>query len=171
MSKTKELIFHRPNPRNYLPSAEIIGIERVSFTKFLGVWLQDDMSACKHVDYVTHICNQRLYLLNQIKKQGFHKAELLSVFEEIVLTRVLYASPALSGYASANNIDSLQRVLIKAKRWRIVDIDYQLVDLFQNCDRLLFSAAQSSKHSLTHLFQVKQNHSHQMSLRPRGHNF
>ena len=72
---------------------------------------------------------------------------------------------------SANNIDSLQRVLIKAKRWRIVDRDYQLVDLFQDCDRALFSAAQSSKHSLNHLFQVKQNHSHQMSLRPRGHNF
>ena len=37
MSKTKELIFHRPNPRNYLPSAEMIEIERVTFTKLLGV--------------------------------------------------------------------------------------------------------------------------------------
>ena len=88
------------------------------------------MGASKHVDYVTHICNQRLYLLNQIKKQGLPKAELLSVFEAIALTRILHASPAWSGYASANNIDSLQRVLIKAKRWRIVDKDYQLVVLF-----------------------------------------
>ena len=129
------------------------------------------MDASKRVDYVTHICNQRLYLLNQIKKQGLPKAELLSVFEAIVLTRILYASPAWSGYASANNIDSLQTVLIKAKRWKIVDKDYQLVDLFQDCDRTLFSAAQSSKHSLNHLFQVKQQHSHKMSLRPWGHNF
>ena len=123
------------------------------------------------VDYVTHICNQRLYLLNQSKKQGLPKVELLSVFEAIVLTRILYASPAWSGYASANNIESLQRVLIKSKRWRIVEKDYQLVDLFQDCDRALFSAAQSSKHSLNHLLQVKQHHSHKMSLRSRGHNF
>ena len=169
MSKTKELIFHRPNPRN-LPPSEMNGIERVSFTKLLGVWLQDDMGTSKqlgvwlqddmgtskqlgvwlqddmgtskqlevwlqddmgtskHVDYVTHISNRLLYLLNQIKKQGLLKAELLSVFEAIVLTRILYASPAWSGYASANNIESLQRVLIKAKRWRIVEKDYRLVD-------------------------------------------
>ena len=52
-----------------------------------------------------------------------------------------------------------------------MDKDYQLVDLFHDCNRALFSAAQSSKHSLNHLFQVKQHHSHQMSLRPRGYNF
>ena len=114
-------------------------------TKLLRVWLQDDMGVSKHVDYVTRICNKRLYLLNQIKKQGLTKAELLSVFEAIALTRILYASPAWSGYASANNIDSLQRDLIKAKRWRIVDKDYQLVDLFQDCDRALFSAAQKQQ--------------------------
>ena len=60
------------------------------------------MGASKHVDYVTHICNQQLYLLNQMKNLGLPKPELLSVFEAIVLTRISYASPAWSGYASAN---------------------------------------------------------------------
>ena len=27
LSKTKEVIFHRPNPRNYIPPTEINGIE------------------------------------------------------------------------------------------------------------------------------------------------
>ena len=61
LSKTRELIFHRPNPRNYITPTEINGIERVSVVKLLEVWLQDDMSITKLVDYITHICNQRLY--------------------------------------------------------------------------------------------------------------
>ena len=37
VSKTRELVFHRPNPRNYLSPVEIKGIERVSYVKLLGV--------------------------------------------------------------------------------------------------------------------------------------
>ena len=37
MAKTKEIVFHRPNARNYLPPAELPGSERVMFAKMLGV--------------------------------------------------------------------------------------------------------------------------------------
>ena len=67
--KTREFVFHRPNPMNYLPPAEIIGVERISYVKLLEVWLQEDMGFTKHVDYITHICNQQLYLLNQLSNQ------------------------------------------------------------------------------------------------------
>ena len=39
---------------------------RVLFAKLLGVWLQNDFSMRKHVDYIMHICNQRSYLLTQL---------------------------------------------------------------------------------------------------------
>ena len=80
VSKTRELVFHRPNPRNYLLPAEIKGIERVSYVKLLGVWLQEDMGFTRHVDYIKHICNQQLYLLNQLRKQSLPQSELQSVF-------------------------------------------------------------------------------------------
>ena len=35
LSKTRELIFHGPNPRNYITPTEINGIERVSVVKLL----------------------------------------------------------------------------------------------------------------------------------------
>ena len=168
LSNTRELIFHRPNPRNYIPPTEINGIEIVSVVKLLGIWLQDDMSFTKHVDYITHICNQRLYLLNQLKKQSLPRTELQSVFVITVLSRLLYASPAWNGYATASNLESLKNVLIKAKRWQIVDKDYVLQELFRDCERALFSAAQSSNHCLNHLFLVKPNRVHTISLRSRG---
>ena len=77
----------------------------------------------------------------------------------------------MNGYATASNMESLKKVLMKAKRWQIVDKDYVLEELFRDCDRALFSAAQSSNHCLNHLFLVKPNRVHTMSLRPRGHKF
>ena len=82
------------------------------------------MSFTKHVDYITHICNQRLYLLNLLKKQSLPRAELQSVFVAIVLSRLLYASPAWNEYAIASKMESLKKVIIKVKRWKIVDKDY-----------------------------------------------
>ena len=66
------------------------------------------MSFTKHVDYITHICNQRVYLLNQLKKQSLPRAEFQSVLVAIVLSRLLYASPAWNGYATTSNMDSLK---------------------------------------------------------------
>ena len=55
MAKTKKIVFHRPNARNYLPLAELPGIERVMLAKIPGVWLQDDLGFRKNIDYVMHI--------------------------------------------------------------------------------------------------------------------
>ena len=35
LAKTKEILFHRPNPRNDIPTAELNGIERVGMSKLL----------------------------------------------------------------------------------------------------------------------------------------
>ena len=72
--------------------------------KLLGVWLQSDLGSRTHVEYVLHICNQRLYLLSQLKKQRRTLAKLQTVFDAIVLSRVLYEAPAWSGYAQSTGI-------------------------------------------------------------------
>ena len=94
MCKTKELGLHRPNDRNYLVHSELPGIERVLCAKLLGVWLQNDFSMRKHIDYIIHICNQRSYWLTQLKRQSLPMAQLQSVFNAIALSHVLYAAPA-----------------------------------------------------------------------------
>ena len=78
----------------------------------VGVWLQANMGMRKHVDYILHICNQRTYLLTQLKRQGLPQTQLQSVFDAIICARVQYASPALRGCLSAANTDSLQQLLI-----------------------------------------------------------
>ena len=82
-----------------------------------------------------HISNQRLYLLSQVKKLGLTLAKLQSVFDAIVLSRVLYGAPAWSGYAQSTDIDCIQKMLLKAKCWQIISKEYNIVDLLKDCDR------------------------------------
>ena len=129
------------------------------------------MDMRKHVDYILHIYNQRTYLLTKLKRQGLQQPQLRSVFEAIILARVPYASHAWRGYLSAANIDSLQHVLIKAKRWQIVTDKYDVSRLFYKCDMALFKSSLNVNHCLRHLCPDKRHHVHSMTLRPRGHNF
>ena len=70
MAKTKELVFHRPNARNYLPPAAMPGIDRDICAKLLGVWLQEDLGMKEHVNNRMLLCNQRTYVITQLKRQG-----------------------------------------------------------------------------------------------------
>ena len=171
LAKTKELVFHRPNARNYLPPEELPGVERVLYAKLLGVWLKGDLSTRKHVDYILHICNQRIYLLSQLRKQGLPLPHLQCVFDAIILSRIVYASPAWRDYLSAADIDCLQHIFVKAKRWNVVFNNYDVNVLFDNSDWNLFKSAQSDRHCLYHLYPDKRLHTHAMTMRPRGHNF
>ena len=107
MAKRKEIVFHRPKARNVLLPSELPGIEIVLCAKLLGVWLQADMGMKKHIEYIVHICNQRTYLLRQLKRQGLPPAQLKNVFDTIILARVLYALPEWRDYMNASDINSL----------------------------------------------------------------
>jgi len=52
--KTKEIVFHRPNPSLYIP--RLSDIERVKSVKLLGVFLSDTLRFDEHVKYVLTIC-------------------------------------------------------------------------------------------------------------------
>jgi len=64
VKKTKELVFHRPNPRFSLPD-HLPHIERVNGLKLLGVFLNANFKFDEHVNKMLCISSQRMYLLKQ----------------------------------------------------------------------------------------------------------
>ena len=64
--------------------------------------------------------------------------QLQSVFDAIILARVLYASPTWRGYLNATDIYCLQQLFVKAKRCQIVSDNYDATQLFDNSDMALF---------------------------------
>ena len=98
-------------------------------------------------------------------------AQLQSVFDAIVLSRVLYAAPAWRGYLSAGEMASLQQLFDKAKQWNIVASNYNIDVLLDNCDRTRFRSSLYITHCLHHLLPDKRNHTHAMTFRLSGHNY
>ena len=66
-----------------------------------------------HVKYTSSILNQRLYLLNQLRKQELNVSGLTQVFMALVVARFQYALPALAGQFSADDLRKLTLYLIK----------------------------------------------------------
>ena len=62
----------------------------------------------------TVIARQRLYLLQMLKRQRLDSTCLDVVFKAIVLSTILYAMPAFSGYLTQSDVNSLQAVINKA---------------------------------------------------------
>ena len=92
------------------------------------------------------------------------------MFHAILISRLLYASPAWRGFARAADIDCIQCMLIKAKRWQLVSRDYKFMDMLNDCEIALYKAACNTNHCLNHLFKPKQR-CHDMILRPQDHNY
>ena len=74
----------------------------------LGVYISDTLGAGKQIEYMLKICNQWLYLLNQLKKQGLSKQKLNNIFNAIVMSRLTYATAAWRGYASSAECNNIQ---------------------------------------------------------------
>ena len=93
--KTVELVFRRPGVSNDLLPAAMSDYRRIiAAVKLLGVHFTQNLTFSQHVDTVVTICNQRLYLLAQLKRQGLELRALHSVFNAIVVSKILYALPA-----------------------------------------------------------------------------
>ena len=77
---------------------------------------------------------------------------------------------AWRGYASRADIDLIQKQFVKARCWRIVNTEYNLQELLDNCDKAVFLAFQSSKHWLYSRIPKKDNQIHTI-IRCHEHNF
>ena len=111
------------------------------------------------------LCNRRTHLITQrSKRQGLTQKQLQNVFDAIIVFRLLDAAPAWRGYLSSAEIDCLQGVLDKAKRWKLICREYSVVDLLDKCDRTLLKSSLCLSHSVNHLFPDKRHHTHLMSI-------
>jgi len=90
--KTVELVFRTPNISNDLLPSVMSDVRRVGAAKLLGVHLTQNLSFSQHIDAVVTVCNQRLYLLAQLKRQGLDLSAL-DFFNAIIANKILYALP------------------------------------------------------------------------------
>ena len=83
----------------------ISGIARVVEVRLLGVILTSSLSWSCQVDSILVAAYQRLYLLNQLRHMSLDIVGLSNVFRSIVVSKMLYALPAISGSLNQSDIN------------------------------------------------------------------
>jgi hypothetical protein len=98
LTKTKDMVFHRPGPCRFIapPPLVDIDIERVATFKLLGVYTAATLSMETHINHVLSLVNQRLYLVNQLRKTGLSGKAREVIFHFLIISRLLLCFTCLS---------------------------------------------------------------------------
>jgi Reverse transcriptase (RNA-dependent DNA polymerase) len=169
-SKTKEIVFRRPNPRSCsvdLPAIQ--AIEKIKETKLLGVIFTDSFHFDSHVNFILKICSQRSYLMRKLRDQGLTANHLNVVFDAIILSRITYGVCAWSGFLSFELIGRIDAFFRRMFRYGFCNRLITFRDISSNCDSTLFKLMLNSQSCIHQLLPSVKNEI--MQLRPRGHNF
>jgi len=110
-SKTKVIVFRRPNPRASIDLLELQATDTIKETKLLGVIFADSFHFDSHVYNILTICSQRFYLMRNLTDQGLSTNQLNIVFDAIILSRIAWGVCAWSGFLSAELIGLTYRCI------------------------------------------------------------
>jgi hypothetical protein len=169
--KTMELVFHRPNVGHDILPPPLPTIARVTAAKLLGVHFSSDMKFTCHVSSLVSMCNQRLYLLSQLKKQGLGVTSRDYIFTAIVVSRIMYALPVFYGFLSEKDKTQILSIFSKARRWQLILFPPDFDTLADTAEYRLFQQSLAESHCLHHLYTPKIKPLGAMKTRKRGHNF
>jgi hypothetical protein len=167
LTKTKELVFHRPRPGKLIFPPPLDGIERVMIAKLLGVTLDASLSFSEHVSNIIRLCTQRTFLLRTLKRRGMKLNSLEALLKTLIVSRILYAISAWGGFINSAERGRIDAMFMRCKRFGYCKDANTFERLLMKADQRLFSKAQGESHCINHLLPAIRNSTHQ--LRERGH--
>lgn len=168
-AKTKEIIFHKPNPLNFVQPANVPGIEIIKVAKYLGFTLPNNFKFDEHVKYTLSQCSQRIYLMKKLKNQGLPSKKLDIIFYALILSKITYALPAWGGYLSSALRNQINAFLKRAYKCNLFSELINIEELLDKCDKKLFRNISSSTHCLFSILPPRNTHVY--ALRRRGHDY
>jgi len=98
-------------------------------------------------DFILSVVTQRFYLLSQLKKQRLSIYVLNISFHALIVSRIVYALTALSGFLSEYN----HSVFRKGRKWCITDLSFNIEELIEDTGYDLFKKVQNHIHCLSSL--------------------
>ena len=113
----------------------------------IRVLLTSNLSFTPHIDYTLAVISQRFYLLNQLRKMSLAILGLSSMFSALIISRILYALPAFYGFLSQRDIDRINAMFRKARRWGITVDEFDMDLLSTISDSGLFKKIGNANHS------------------------
>ena len=132
--------------------------------------MTNHLSAGEHVRDVIGKCAQSLHALKLLRCHGVSDDSLRLVYKAIVLSKLLYASPAWWGFTSAADKQRLEATIRRAVRLGLYTTDDLMpTQIAEDMDdnNLFANILNNSCHLLYSLLPNNTEHTH--NLRPRRH--
>jgi hypothetical protein len=140
LSKLLEMICVRKARKSSVKLPDLVpGITRVDCMKVLGVHINDRMTAGDHVTGTIAACARNTYALRILKAHGLVGQALHTVFNATVLAKLLYCSPAWSGFCLAKDRDQIDSFLRRCKRLGFCDADTPTIAELSEKQMMLYS--------------------------------
>jgi len=111
---------------------------RLHFTSHRSAVCSTHLSCDDDVRNLQIVARQRLRFLQLLKRQGLDSTCLYVVFKAIVLSTMVYAMPAFSGYLTESDVNLLQDVINRSLKLRYLSSVPDLRSLISRADRQLF---------------------------------
>ena len=165
-SKTKEIVFYRPNPYHSVNPLPVDDIEQLTEARVLGVILNGNFCFDSHIQFVMRICSQRLHIIKLLRRQALPRKQLGIVFLAIIVSRIQYAISAWGGFVHADWKQKIDKFLWRAFQSGLCT-DLTFDSLLFSADQVLFKAIRGDEHCLH--FILPKIKSSQYELRDRGH--
>jgi len=130
----------------------------------IGVTLSSHLSVSEHICHVISDSAQSLYTLHVLQHHGMNDVGLQTVFRAVVVTRLMYASPAWRGFAMATDLKRVDTFLRRCKRCGYCSSDLpDFEELLDESDHRLF--CKILNHKLHKLFPPQSTASQHYHLR------
>jgi hypothetical protein len=169
--KTNEIIFHRNRYELSDSITPLPNITRVQEIKLLGLQLCASLNMDQHITRLITTCNQRLYLLYNLKHYGLSNHKLAILYKALILSKLTYAIPAWRGFMRKSDEAAINKHISRAHRNGY--LTENPLDFEEHCNKIdikLFNKIKSDiSHCLHHL--LPPINSYKSRLRPRHHNF
>jgi len=151
MLKTKELVFHRPNPCLYVPPPLLTDIERVNAIKLLGLLISDTFCFDEHLKNILTVCAQRCYLLKTLRWQGLSRELINTIYQALIISRLQYALPSWGGFLSKKQITKVNNFLSRSHRLGYTLNNRTFYNILNEVDSVLFTRVLNPTHCLNNL--------------------
>ena len=148
MLKTKELVFHRPDPRLYVPPVPLAEIERVCTIKLLGVYISDTVDFGEHIKFILTVCGQRCYLLKALRWHGLSRSHINTLFKSLIISRLSYALPAWGGFMTKFQMGKIESFLQRAYRFGYTLTSASICDILNDFDTVLIKRVKNANHCI-----------------------
>jgi len=124
----------------------------------LGVVINDRLSADNHVTATIAACSKSLYALRVLRTHGMPTPALHSVFRATVVSKLIYCSPAWSGFRSVKDRDRINFFIKRSKRSGYCADEVKTVnELFADVDKTLLKQVLANPNHTLHQFLLPIN--------------